>query len=89
MVCLVVQDWRTNQCDVEGERLEERNSVLTLHFLENHSEFVLGDFVDEVALELDDNAVASEQGAESVPLVSKEAEAVALEDEWVVETSLG
>ena len=74
--------------DLEGQGLEERHRVLATHFFEDHSEFVVRDFIDEMALELYNDVVTSENGAESVALVSEEAEAVAFKDDGVIETCL-
>jgi len=76
-----------NDVNVEGQSLEERHGVLATHFLEHNSEFIVGNLVNKVALELYNDMVTSENRAESVALVAEEAEAVALEDQWVIEAS--
>jgi len=77
-----------NDIDVEGQSLEERNSILATHLLQNHSEFVIRDLLDKVALELHNNVISSENGAESIALLPEEAEAVAFKNERVVEAGL-
>lgn len=76
-----------NDVNVEGQSLEERHGVLTTYLLEHDSESIVGNFVNKVALELYNNMVTSKDGAESIALVAKEAKAVALEDQWVIEAS--
>jgi len=73
---------------MEGQSLEERHGILALDFLEHNSELVIGDLLDEVTLELNNDMVSGEDRAESVTLVSKETEAVAFLDDGVVEASL-
>ena len=79
---------RVNNVGMEGQSLEERHGILALDFLEHNSELVIGDLLDEVTLELNNNMVSGEDGAESVTLVAKETEAVAFLDDGVVEACL-
>ena len=71
--------------DMEGQCLEERDGILTAHLLEHDSELVVRDLIDEVSLELNNDVVSGENGAECVALLSEETEAVAFADEWVIE----
>ena len=70
--------------DFKGESLEEGHCILSLDLLENHSEFVLGNLVDEVTAELNSDRVSGEDWREGVPLCSKETESIALHDKRVV-----
>ena len=79
--------WR-DDIDVERQRLEKWHSVFSFNLLQYDSELVVGDLVYEVALELHNDVVSGEDRAESVALLPEEAEAVALEDQRVVEASL-
>ena len=71
--------------DMEGQCLEERDGILTAYLLEHDSELVVRDLIDEVSLELNNDVVSGENGAECVALLSEETEAVAFADEWVIE----
>ena len=84
----MVVDWCTNELNVEGKSLEERNCIFSLYFLEDNCEFLIRDLVNEVSLELNNDVITSEDRAESVTLVAEEAEAITLEDNGVVETGL-
>jgi len=79
---------RMHNFDVECQCLEEWNSVLASHFLEDNCEFVIGDLVDEVSLELNDDMVTSKHGTERVTLIAKEAEAVAFQDQRIIKACL-
>ncbi len=83
-----VQNRGMHECDVESQSLEKRNRILATHFLQDDSELVFGNFIDEVALELDNHVVTSKDRAESVALVAKEAESVAFHHDGVVEACL-
>lgn len=73
---------------MESQSLEKRYSVFTTDLLENDGEFVVGDFINKVTLELDNDVVSGEDGAEGVTLVAEEAKAVSLKDQRVVKPSL-
>ena len=79
--------WR-DDIDVERQRLEKWHCVFSFNLLQYDSELVVGDLVYEVALELHNDVVSGEDRAERVALLPEEAEAVALEDQRVVEASL-
>ena len=74
--------------DVESESLEKRNTVFALHFLEHNREFVIGQLVDKVTLEFDDDVISSKHWAESVTLGAKEAEPVPFEDQRIIKSRL-
>ena len=73
---------------VEGQSLEQWDGVLTSHLLENNCEFVIGDLINEMALELNHDVITGKNWAESVALSAKEAEAVTLHNDGVVESCL-
>ena len=79
---------RMHNFDMESQSLEKRYSVFTTDLLENDGEFVVGDFINKVTLELDNDVVSGEDGAEGVTLVAEEAKAVSLKDQRVVKPSL-
>lgn len=84
---MMVQHWRGDDIDVESECLEKWHSVFTFNLLQHDGEFVVGNLVNEVALELHNDVVSGEDWAKSVALLSEEAEAVAFENQRIVEAS--
>ena len=74
--------------DMESQSLEERHAIFALNLLENDSELVIGDLLNEVTLELNNNVVSGEDRAECVTFVAEETEAVAFLDDRVVKASL-
>ena len=73
---------------MECESLEEGYSVLAFYFLQHNSELIIGDLIYEVALELDNDVVSGEHRAESISLITEEAESISLYDEWIIESGL-
>ena len=85
---MMMQHGRGDDIDVESECLEKWHGVFSFNLLQYDSELVVGDLIYEVALELHNDVVSGEDRAERVALLPEEAEAVALEDQRVVEASL-
>ena len=73
--------------DMESQSLEERHCVLTTNLLENDGELVIGDLIDEVTLELNNDVISSEHRTEGVALLSEETEAVAFADKGIIKPS--
>jgi len=84
----MLNDRWVDHIDVECQSLEERHSVFSTHFLKHHCKLVVGDLFDKMTLELHNDMISSKDGAECVALLTKEAEAVALKNKWVIESSL-
>ena len=83
----MMQHGRGDDIDVESECLEKWHGVFSFNLLQYDGKFVVGNLVNEVALELHNDVVSGEDRAECVALLSKEAEAVALENQRIVEAS--
>ena len=77
-----------NNIDMESKSLEKGYSILTTNLLENNSELVVRDFLNEMTLELHNHMVSCEDGTESVSLVAEETESVTLKDQRIVKSGL-
>ena len=77
-----------NNIDMESKCLEKGYSILTTNLLENNSELVVRDLLNEMTLELHNHVVSCEDGTESVSLIAEETESVTLKNQRIVKSGL-